>query len=182
MTLAAYSGPSTVSTPNTVIDGKTIGCITVAATGVVVRNSRISCSSGYAVFVRDNGSGSLLIEDSEITCNNSNATGLGEANITARRIDVSGCENGFDVNQNVTVEDSYIHDLFMGNSAHADGMQFSEAANNVTIRHNTIFGMGSNGALGTSALIMDLPGHSNFLIENNLFGGGAYTVYCVDPG
>ena len=58
-------------------------------------------------------------------------------------------------------------------------MQFGGSANNVTIRHNTIFGIGANGQSATSSLIMDLPGHSNFMIENNLFGGGAYTVYCV---
>ena len=59
-TLTAYTGPSTVTTPNTVIDGKTIGCITVSATGVVIRNSRIACSNFYALQVK--GSGSLLIE------------------------------------------------------------------------------------------------------------------------
>ena len=67
----------------------------------------------------------------------------------------------------------------MGNGAHADGLQFENAAGFVNIIHNTIFGMGSNGEFGTSAFIADLPGHHDWLIENNLFGGGAYTIYCV---
>ena len=46
--LAEYSGPSTISTPDTVISGKKIGCIRVKAPGVVIRNSKISCN-GLAV-------------------------------------------------------------------------------------------------------------------------------------
>jgi chitodextrinase len=188
--LAAYTGPSTITTANTVIDGKSLGCIAVAATGVVIRNSRVSCSSGYAVFVRDNGAGSLLVEDSDITCNNSNATGVGEANVTLRRVDLSGCENGLDVNQNITVEDSYIHDLYNGGGAHMDGLQFASGhftngqlvtgVLNVTVRHNTIYALDPSGSFGTSALITDLPGHTNVLIENNLLAGGAYTLYCAE--
>ena len=50
-TLTAYSGPSTISKPGTVISGKTIGCVRVSAPGVVIRNSKISCAGGYAVCV-----------------------------------------------------------------------------------------------------------------------------------
>jgi hypothetical protein len=169
-----------------------MGCIAVSATGVVIRNSRISCSSGYAVFVRDNGSGSLLVEDSEITCDNTNSTGVGEANVTLRRVEITGCENGLDVNQDITVEDSYIHDLYNGGGAHMDGLQFAsghyengqlvQGVLNVTVRHNTIYAIDPNGAFGTSALITDLPGHTNVLIENNLLAGGAYTLYCDRGG
>src|SRR4029078_10725842 len=35
-TLTPYSGPSTISTANTVIDGKSMGCISVTAPGVVI--------------------------------------------------------------------------------------------------------------------------------------------------
>lgn len=176
--LTPYTGGA-VNTPGTVIDGKTIGCITIGAANVVIRNSKISCSgSYYAVQVQSN-SASVLVEDSEIDCKSQNANGAGRMNITLRRVDISLCENGLSVAHDVTVEDSYIHDLFMGNQAHADGMQFEQAAVNVRIVHNTIFGMGSNGAFGTSSLIADLTGHTNWLIERNLFGGGAYTIYCV---
>ncbi len=180
MTLTAYTGPSNITTPNTVIDGKTMECVTINATGVAIRNSVISCSSAYyAVNVRDNGS--VLIEGSEIDCKSRNANGLGWANATLRRVEITDCENGLHVQRNITVEDSYIHDLYMGNDATPTGCS-SVRREQRDDRHNTILGVGSNGALGTSALIMSLPGHSNFLIENNLFAGGAYTVYCVDPG
>ena len=67
----------------------------------------------------------LRLEDTEIDCRNTNGTAVGEANVTARRLNIHGCENGFDMNQNVTVEDSYIHDLYNGGSAHMDGIQMA---------------------------------------------------------
>jgi hypothetical protein len=171
-----------------VISGKTMGCIRVRADGVVIRNSRISCSGGYAVLSGDGDySGErLLIEDTEIVCNGGGHA-LGEANITARRVNIHGCENGGDINQNITVEDSYIHDLYNGGASHSDGFQLSghlengqfvQGAKNVTFRHNTIYGMGDDGGFGTSAIISNSGGDTNILIENNLLAGGAYTLYC----
>jgi hypothetical protein len=188
--LSAYTGPSTISTPNTVIDAKTIGCIRVNAPGVIIRRSKVSCSSGYAVYSSDGDySGApLTIEDSEIDCNNNGATALGDANITARRVNIHGCENGGDINQNFTVQDSYIHDLYNSAAAHTDGLQFASAhlesgrlvsgSLNVTIQHNTIYGMGADGSFGTSAIISNRGGDRDVLIENNLLAGGAVAIYC----
>jgi hypothetical protein len=51
---------------------------------------------------------------------------------------------------------------------------------NITVRHSTIYAIDSSGSFGTSALITDLPAHTNVLIENNLLAGGAYTLYCAE--
>ncbi len=192
-TLSAYTGPTTITSANTVIDGKRMGCIRVSAPGVVIRNSKISCpssSSAYAVLSGDGDySGTpLLIEDSEIDCANTNGTALGEALITVRRVNIHGCENGGDINQSFTVENSYIHDLYNSAAAHTDGFQFASGhivngqvasgSLNVTINHNTIFGMGADGSFGTSAIISNRGGDTNVLIENNLLAGGAFTLYC----
>src|SRR4029079_9200866 len=127
-TLTAYTGPSTISTANTVIDSKTMGCVNVTAGGVVIRNSRISCT-GSAVNVDDPvlyGKTPLLIEDTDITCGHvGGTTGIGAAHVIARRVDISGCENGLSLNQNVTLEDSFVHDLFASSTAHSDGIQLS---------------------------------------------------------
>jgi hypothetical protein len=188
--LSAYTGPSTVSAANTVIDGKTIGCLRVTAPGVVIRRSKITCSGGYAVLSADGDySGApLLIEDSELDCTNTGGTALGEANITVRRANIHGCENGGDINQNITIEDSYIHDLYTSASAHTDGLQFAAGHTengqgvagslNVTIRHNTIYGIGADGSFGTSAIISNRGADKNVIIDNNLLAGGAYTLYC----
>ncbi|MBA2954218.1 hypothetical protein GON03_07785 [Nocardioides sp. MAH-18] len=193
-TLTAYTGSSTISRANTVIDGKTLGCIEVTAPGVVIRNSKITCKPTYAAVTVDDGGfagAPLLLEDVEIDCGDNPGHGIGEANVTVRRANIHGCENGLDVNQSITVEDSYIHDLYNSSEAHADGIQlaghlegggFVEGAKNVTIRHNTIYGVGPDGSLGTSAIISNPRGDTNILIEANLLAGGAYTLYCDRPG
>jgi hypothetical protein len=159
---------------------------------VVIRNSKISCTSGYAVYVDDKSWNAawtpLLIEDSEISCGANNATGIGEAHVTLRRSEISGCENGLDVNWQMTVEDSFIHDLYNGGAAHADGLQMSaghfengvlkNASKDVTIRHNTIYAADPQGNLGTSAIISNRGGDTNILIQNNLMAGGAVPLYC----
>jgi hypothetical protein len=188
--LTAYTGPSTISTPGTVIDGKTMGCVRVTAPGVIIRKSKISCNSGYAVLSGDGDyTGTpLTVEDSEVDCKNLGGNGFGEANIVVRRVNVHGCENGLDINQNITVEESYIHDLYNQGSAHTDGAQLASghyesgvlkpAARNVTFLHNTIYGMGFDGSFGTSAIISNSGGDQNVLIQNNLLAGGAVAIYC----
>ena len=87
------------------------------------------------------------------------------------------------------MEDSYIHDLYNSAEAHSDGIQFATGhlldgqivpgVVNVTIRHNTIYGMGSDGSFATSAIIDHSAAvNTNVLIENNLLAGGAYALYC----
>ncbi len=191
--LSAYTGPSNITAANTVISGKTLGCIQVSAPGVVIRNSKISCS-GSAVYISDGEivGTPLLLEDVEIDCQDGGGTAVGEASVTVRRANIHGCENGFDMNQDITVEDSYIHDLWETGDSHTDGIQMAyghyvggqvvRGALNITIRHNTIYGVGADGSLGTSAIITNGVGDVNILIQDNLLAGGAYTLYCNRPG
>jgi hypothetical protein len=189
--LTAYAGGDTITTPHAVIDGKILtGDITAGAPGVVIRNSKINGTVG----VDDNTGNSLLLEDSEVDCGGGAAgigmTGVGDANVTVRRANIHGCENGFDMNQNMDVRDSYIHGLALG--GHEDGIQFAyghyengeivNAARNLTIVHNTIFGTSDSGGFGTSAIISNKGGDTNVLIQDNLMGGGAYTLYCEGDG
>ena len=192
-TLTAYTGPSRITTAGTVVTGKTLGCVEVAAGGVVIRNSRITCAAGIAVTINDRGfTGTpALLEDVEITCQNTNGTAVSEAHFVLRRVNIHSCENGVDANQDITVEDSYLHDLYNGGEAHMDGIQlawhwdgsaFVCCAKDITIRHNTIYGVDSAGAFGTSAIISNPGADENVLIQNNLMAGGAATIYCNRPG
>jgi hypothetical protein len=194
--LSAYTGPSTISTANTVIDSKNITtCLEITAPGVVIKNSKITCNSGGVVVASYDGAyagAPLLIQDSEVTCGGAQGTAIGDTNITTWRLNIHGCENGYDMDANIDIEDNYIHDLANGGAdPHTDGIQFAgghyvSATNhtsipgsaNITINHNTILSRGSDGSGTTSAIISNRGGDTNVLIQNNLLAGGAYTLYC----
>jgi hypothetical protein len=179
VSLTVVNGGMDINTPNTVIDSKDIrGCISVNAPGVIIRNSKVSCSNSYVVDSIGYSGTWLLIEDSEIHCNDGSGTAVGEENVTIRRSNIHGCENGFDVNKNFTIEDNYIHDLYDPSAAHSDGVQMWNTATGVTIRHNRIY----VGLRGTSAIISPTNATLGTIIRDNLFAGGAYTLYCVQGG
>lgn len=199
-TLTAYTGPTTISTAGTVISGKLIkSCIQVTAPRVTIRNSKITCTGpAYATVSVDDGAfdatdpaNRLLLVDTEVVCvpdaNGNAGTGIGEAGFILRRVNLHGCENGGDINQNVIVEDSFIHDLWNYADNHSDGLQFAnhleagkevKGTRNVTIQHSTIYSTSPDGTKGTSAIIGNLGGDKGIVIDGNLLGGGAYTLYC----
>ena len=48
---AAYTGPTNITAPGTVIDGKNItSCITVSAANVIIRSSRVACSGSSVIW------------------------------------------------------------------------------------------------------------------------------------
>jgi hypothetical protein len=178
--LTVVNGNLDISTANTIVDSKDIrGCVRVTAPGVIIRKSKITCSGGgYAIDTLGVAGAWLTIQDSTISCaNRVGTTAIGEENVTALRNDISGCENGFDVNKNMTIQDNYIHDLAQGGSAHTDGIQMWYTATNVIVQHNRIY---ANN--GTSAIISPSQGSLGTVIRDNLFAGGAYTLYCRQSG
>lgn len=188
VTLTAYTGPAEVPA-NTVIDGKQITqCLSITQPGVVIRNSRVSCgTSGVDVWVISTDQSTWAqIVDSEVICTGG-GSGIGERGFIVRRVEVRGCENGFDFDQDGLIEDSYIHSLDEGSSGdgHGDGIQ-SAILQNVTIRHNTIIGrtgdLTTPGNNATSAIITPPNGARDTLIEKNFLAGGAYTLYCPENG
>lgn len=210
--LTAYTGPTNITTDNTVIDSKTISSeLTISATGVVIKNSVLSCACGLLMLVDDAGTYALsnnatepvvTVQDSEMSCQGvGGSTAISEANYTLLRVEITNCENGLDINQNVSVTDSFIHDLYNGGASHADAAQFgcghwepgftgpacataptyASAARNVTFVHNTMWGMGDGDTtFGTSAFEAANPDNHDFLIQNNQIAGGAFSLYC--PG
>jgi hypothetical protein len=173
------SGSLTITTAGTVIDGLDIdGCVTVKANDVVIRNSRIRCTDYYPLWVE---SGSLLIEDSEIAASGGVATsGIAFANYTARRVNVHGAADGMKADSNVTVEASWIHDLWLGNGDHADGVQSTGGAN-VTFRCNVIdivdHSQGHGGEPNSCFQVgTEWAPDSNFIIDQNWLSGGGWVI------
>jgi hypothetical protein len=175
--LTDVDGDIEIRTPGTVIDGESInGCITIYAPNVTIRRSKISCGGFYGIFSygKNYSGGGLTITDVEVDCEDTNATGIASYGFVATRVKVHGCENGFAIDNDATVQDSYLYDFYVGEAGHTDGIQLAGGAN-VTMTHNTIFNL-SDG--GTSAIISPDSGMSNVVVSDNLMTGGAYTLYC----
>jgi hypothetical protein len=191
--LAAYTGPCTVTTNGAVIDGKTVRCspLSIRAKDVVIRNSRIdgsvSTPSGALNY-------SFSITDSEIVAPRATgveSTGLGEANFTALRVDVSGGNRSVYCRKNCTVRDSWVHGQSIANSPriHASGIRQSQGA---TLVHNRILCEAPDTPSG-GGCSANLTGYGDFepvqqnRIEKNLFvatpaGACAYGGSSGDDG
>ncbi len=196
------------------------GCIEVAALNVTIKNSRARCitiaSNTRARYCHYGESGALrsltgckvvrrlsnnsdsrtnaprlTVKDSEIDCRRAlGSTAIGDRNINVVRVDIHGCENGFDADSYMTIVDSYIHDLYNSTvgDPHTDGLQSAVGAR-LRLDHNLVYGFtGScsypnNGSCnGTSAINIggqpDLATSSNTKVRWNQMAGGAYTMYC----
>jgi hypothetical protein len=185
ITLTNYTGSSTPAAGQE-INGKIITqCLNITQPGVVIKNSRFTAQCSWVVdswVDTSNQSSWTQIIDSEITCINA-GNGIGERGVIVRRVEISGCENGMDLDQHGLVEDSYIHTLDEGpnGDGHGDGIQ-SAVFNDITIRHNTIIGRSGDltnpGLNATSAIITPAGSTHDILIENNFLAGGASTIYC----
>lgn len=177
--LTSYTGPSRITEPGTVIDSKIVTVpLVIAATAhdVTIRNSVIR-AHGYWLVLNDDGATGLRIVDTEFDGlgNASNDAAVAGRNYTLTRVNIHGTVDGLKLGSNVTVEDSYIHDLVIGGGSHNDGMQ-SLGSDDVVIRHNTIIvGDGATAAIILSTGSADSM--RRILIEGNLLGGGAFTVY-----
>lgn len=182
-TTLAPSGGLTINTAGTVVDGKDIsGPVVVNAANVTIRNSRIRATDFWVV---DNNSTGLLLEDVELDGRGANNDCIGSANLTIRRANIHSCENGFNVDGSMTVEDSYVHDLTTANGAHTDGAQFGQGASDITFRHNTIRTQpAGTSAQSTSAIIMwdeGNPQNTRVHIENNILDGSAAAFALYPP-
>jgi len=167
------SGPVTASTPGQVVEGLDItGSVTVTAPGVVVRDCRVRAGAGFGVRVV---SGSLTITDTEIT--GSTEAGLAGSNWRALRVHVHDTGgDAVELGSHVLLADSRIDRLTAGAGVRATG-----GLTDVTLRGDTI-----DGGSGLAALFLapDLgpDGAGPVVVQDNVLGGGTYTVYLVDGG
>ena len=172
------SGSIRATTANQVIDGLDIsGDVSIEAPGVVIKNSRIHGSGTYGVLVR---SGSVTISDTDIYGPENAIAGN---NWTASRVDIYGTYgDGVKFGSNVTLQNSWIHNLTPASGAHADGGQMQSGVQNLVVRGNVIDVSSASNSNAALFLAPDLGPSSNgpVVIDSNWLDGGNYTVYCVD--
>lgn len=184
-TLAAYTGPCTITVANTVIDAKTINCdLAIHAPSVVIQRSRINGQVGVDSGSGDAGTSSVTVIDSEITCAPGD-TCVGESRFTLLRVNVHGGNRMAHCYSHCVVQDSWLHGVRLsGNQDHASALR---AGQFTTIVHNTLSCDVQNTAQG-GGCSADLTMYPDFepihdvLVKGNLFtpAGGAY--FCAYGG
>jgi hypothetical protein len=173
-------GSYTVTTPGAVIQNLDIsGTLTIKASNVTVRNSRIRTGGNYGVWFDENVSG-VVLEDLTIigTSSGCSAGVAPTGRWTARRLNVSGCEDGVKMHGNQPRESSYIHSLRQGPTTHNDAVQVT-SGNNGVIRNNNLIAPVQNAAIMMSS---NFGSVDNWKITGNRFAGGTYTVYVRNQG
>ncbi len=201
VTLTAYTGPTTITTAGTVIDGKDIGCLSVSANNVTIKKSRVRCAGGpesSTTYGINLGSVSgFVLEDTEVmsttipsSCTSGDPSLLtrplfspNTTNARLTRVYFHNTRSGIGVGDGMTVEDSVLltdcNPDPHGTGAdwqHSTAINSSGGAQNVTIRHNVL----DNGAENASSAMSFYPENGpndNFLITQNLINTRAY--YCA---
>ena len=174
------TGDVVVTTPGTVLDGLDMGCLTVRAANVVVRNSKVTCADARLQAVALQDAKGFVMEDSEIDGRGKAEVATGWSGYTLRRVEVRGTHDGPRLGDDVTIEDSWVHGLVRDPDVHTDALQ-STSGERIVVRHNTLDprtpGVGDflNAAvqLGTETGAKKLR---NAVFERNYFNGGTYSV------
>ena len=186
--LPLYTGSLELRTDNAVIENVEMRIdqgLYVPAHNVTFRNVKIvftgALNSDFTAVNLNNNSGTVF-QDCEIDGQGNVARAIAGSGVTVRNCEIHHVGNAVETDAPLLVEGNYIHDIYepAGTDWHADGIQTPMSSDNVTIRHNTIFGRDP----ATSAInVMGTPADpaTDVLIEHNLLAGGGYTLY-AGPG
>lgn len=182
--LTLFNTDFTTSSNGQVINQLDIrGSLIINHTGVVVTKCKISQWSIYGV---DCESGhSMTMTDCTVDGGVNPGTCIVNNNLTLLRCDIKGAENGCDVGGNVDIQDCFFHDFYnAGADPHTDCIQINDGADSITIKHNTFLSYGADGSETTSCIISPqaATGVANWLIEDNVFAGGAFSLYGPQNG
>jgi hypothetical protein len=181
-TTLTSSGSISVTTGGAVVDAKNVsGSIEVHASNVTIKRTKVTGGGIYPIRIFP-GFSNVTVEDVEVDGDSSCGRSVqpdGSGTLLMLRMNVSGCEDGVQMSDNNTLQDSYIHNLRFSSTSHNDGVQQNGGSSDV-VRHNTIF----NPHNETSCVnfTTDFGGISNITIDHNLLSGGNYTVYSRSGG
>lgn len=178
-TVLKPSHGTTLKKAGAVVEGLDItGTVTITASDVTLRRSRVS-DSAYVLIQIDKNATGVVISDVEIDGRGpaglANSMGV-SGPATVIRTNIHGVENGIAAGSGSLIKDSYIHDLAAPGDAHYDGIQIDGDVADITVDHNLI---DLHGLDQTSAIMIDnyYGAISNVDVTRNRMLGGAYTMY-----
>jgi hypothetical protein len=152
---------------------------------VTVQNTRVrqlgDCWGG-AIDVGYNNSG-ILVRDVEIDGRRQNSWGqlIGNSGYTCVRCNLHDGGHGFHMNANVTILDSYVHNIYNSGTSHNDGA-ISNGGSHFVLRHNNIAcdvvnPLPGGGCTGAVVLLGDFSPITDVVVDNNLLNGGAFAAW-----
>jgi hypothetical protein len=157
-----------VTAPGTVINGLNVrGMIDIRADNVTIENTLIR-ADGYWGIRSTAGNTNLVVHNVEIAGDSSQCDGFKGDNAAFTEVHIHGCGNAFNITHDVSVADSYVHDL--GSDPGNCVISFGSS---ITLRHNSFLAGSGEFAL---QLDNDSGSASNIVVDHNLIDGGGYNV------
>lgn len=181
-TLTVLSGDQTFATDNAVVSNADIrGYVRITGKNVTIRNSIVRGGAARCSAAVIQVEGSAVIEDVEIAPASPNACldGVWATATTLSRVNIHGTVDGVKAGNDVTIQDSWIHDLtHYGTGAPGGGETVNDAVDTrgrrrITLRHNVLYpGANANAAYQVT---QEGGASGDIRVENNWLDGG----HCV---
>lgn len=169
-------GGITITTDGAVYDAVEFnGDVVVKANNVTIRNSkvngRIDIRAPYA---------GLLVQRVEIAGPGAGYTtkypGIGYDNFTADGVNIHGWGDGAMFDSNVTIKNSWIHDIPVSGDSHNQAI-LSLGGPNFTIVNNRLDAGNEGNFTAALSFLNQWDSFTDTLVQGNLFNGGGYCVY-----
>jgi hypothetical protein len=195
VTLAPYTGPYTITTAGTTIDGKDLSnCVDIRADSVTIRRSRIRCPGGpeaTTTFGVNVGAvhGTVLEDVENMSTTVPSDCRLGDPPLLTRpanlaqgdatrltRVYAHNVRTGITLGSNITIEDSALYtdcnpDPHLGSGAdwqHSTSINTLGGSQHIVLRHNN-FDNGAENASSSASFYPQFGPNRDFTIDGNLF-------------
>ena len=187
--LTTHSGALTLSTAGQVVSGLVItGGVQITASNVTLENCiiEVPSSSPWDIGIAGGLTGVTLENCEIIGAGSAGPVGSygiyvqGNSQVTINSVNMHDVGQGLVLNDGqVTLENSYIHDLHAGSGTHYEDIGYFGAAKSSTfslnIQNNTL--INENNQTAVVFLQNYFGALSNVTVNNNILVGGDYTVY-----
>jgi hypothetical protein len=172
--LTAYTGPCEITASDVVIDARAVNCaLSFTGSSLTITDSMINGE------VFNNGSGSVLIQDSELNGGSDHSETVLGSNLEILSSNLHGNQHEVYCADNCTIENSWLHDNFNGASLgwHQNGF-LSTGGYGYTLEHNSVGCVG--GCTGDITFIPN-GNVSHGTVDKNLLVATSDVAYCLYP-
>ncbi len=185
--LTAYTGPMTITTAGTVIDGKIItGSLVISANNVTIKNSRIHATGYYGITSDGPTNTRIIYSELYAQTGDTQYVGLVASNTFFCGNYVHGFENALTIGANNMIQANFIEKLGSPEaSPHYDGIEIYSGNNSKIYGNNILMTNKSGGWLLDTGAINITPTWSSIsgvIVHGNWLGGGSYTLNLDEQG